>query len=377
MSKDIIYIEEYIASLPIPGDSPSISGVYLEQIIPGYRTNETTGRWSLRSALDETNRSGDWSRVKLKRYEPKDFVISYSITCNSPQNLHDATRKLRSFLHQKKEEFKVIFRDEETIFYTGIVSDISAQRLVNRSSVSGSFTIHCADGRGYSTKEYEVTSENKEGITVFDFEYNGTVEAYPILEATTKNSSGTGFVGFLTEEGKIIQIGDPTAELNSNKLIIAKSFKNADTSGWIRNGYSLKPNGTERTFSSSGTVKASGNGFTIDSAGTGTNNHGPCLSFDFSSNDAQNFTAELTYNLNMNRGATNAAGGIEFAIMGHDNGSNVEYEIARISIYKKDNKTSTARIDFWVDGKIVDYKEFKMDDPNSNFYTGSSLKINN
>lgn len=376
MSKYELLIEEYVASLPIPGDSPSISGVFLEQNIPGYRTIGASGRFSLSSEINERNNSNDWSKYKTKRYQPKDFEIAYAITCNNSTNLHNAVRKLRSFLHQNRKEFKLIFNNDPGIYYMGVVSNISAEKLVNDSSISGSFTIHCADGRGYSVKEYEVSPIAKSGTYVFDFEYNGTTEAYPILEAKTRNSAGTGFIGFLTEDGKIIQVGDPKATQNSGNSVINKSFQNADTTGWVRNTYTPIANGTERTFTSTGTVKAEGVGMTINSAGTGANNHGPCFTYDFSSNAAQNFSAEMMYVLNMNAGSNNVAGGLEFIVIGHDDGSATEYEIARISVFKKDNKTSAARIDCWVDGKVVDSKEFKMEDPASNLYTGSSVKIN-
>ncbi len=376
MSKYDALIEEYVASLPIPGDSPSISGVFLEQIIPGYRTIGASGRFSLSSDINERDNFHDWSKYKTKRYQPKDFEISYAITCNNSTNLYNAVRKLNSFLHQKRKEFKLIFNNDPGIYYMGVVSNIAGEKLVNNSSISGSFVIHCADGRGYSVKEYEVNPIAKDGAYVFDFEYNGTIEAYPILEAKTRNAAGTGFIGFLTEEGKIIQVGDPKATQNSGNSVINKSFQNADVTGWSRNTYTPKPNGTERVFTSSGTVKATGVGMTIDSAGSGANNHGPCYVYDFSSNAAQNFSAELMYVLNMNAGSNNVGGGIEFIVTGHDDGSSTEYEVARISVYKKDNKTSAARIDCWVDGKVVDSKEFKMEDPASNLYTGSSVKIN-
>lgn len=376
MSKYESRIEEYVATLPIPGDSPSISGVFLEQVIPGYRTTGSTGRFSLASEVKERNNHGDWSKYKSKSYESKDFEISYAITCNNSTNLYNADRKLKSFLHQKRKEFKLIFKNDPSIYYMGVVSNISAKKLVNVCSISGSFTIHCADGRGYSVKEYEASPIAKDGAVVFDIDYNGTTEAHPILEAKTRNADGTGFVGFLTEDGKIIQVGDPTASKNSGNSVINKSFQNADVTGWSRNTYTPKANGTERTFTSTGTVKAAGVGMTINSAGSGANNHGPCYVYDFSSNAAQNFSAELLYVLNMNAGSNNVGGGIEFIVIGHDEGSSTEYEIARISIYKKDSKTSAAKIDCWVDGKIVDSKDFKMEDPNSNLYTGSSVKIN-
>ena len=370
MSKDITYIEDI-------AERQEISKKYLEQIIPGYRTSETTGRWNLYSTLKETTKLGDYSRVNSKRYESRDFVVSYYLTCDTPQNLHDASRKLKGFLHQKRKEFKVIFKDEPEIFYVGIVDGIEAERLVNSCSVTGRFKIHCADGRGYSVKEYEVSPTAIDGAYVFNIDYNGTTDAYPILEVKTRNTAGTGFVGFLTSEGSIIQIGDPTATQNVGNSVINKSFENADVTGWVRNGYTPAADGTNRTFTSTGIVKASGVGLTINSAGTGSNNHGPCLSYDFSSNSAQNFSAEFLYVLNMNSGSTDVGGGLEFIIVGHDSGSATDYEIARISIYKKDNKTSAAKIDCWVDGKIVDSKEFKMDDPSSNLYTGSSINISN
>ena len=364
-------IETYVASLPIPGDSPSISGVYLEQIIPGYRTIRTEGRWNLASDVSETDRSADWTKVKGKRYKPKDFIVTFAITCNTPQNLHAATRKLRGFLHQKREEFKLIFRDEETIFYTGIVSDIQGSKLVNDCSVSGQFTIHCADGRGYSTQEYEIDATLAGDTTYFNVEYEGTSEAYPVLEANVK--SETGFIGFLTEDGKIIQIGDPTAQKDVGNSLINHSFKNNTTTNWARNTYTPKTV-EDRTFSPAGTTKASGTGMGINSAGSGTNNHGPVYLYDLGG-DAQNFQATMEYVFNMNTGVVNSQGGIDLILIGRDDGSSTEYEVARLSIYKKDNKTSAARIELIVDGKVVEYKDFKMDDPASNMYTGQAIHI--
>ena len=364
-------VESYVASLPIPGDSPSISGVYLEQIIPGYRTSQTTGRWNLYSTLNETQKGGDWSRIKSKRYEPKDFVVSYYITCDTPQNLHAASRKLRSFLHQKREEFKLIFRDEESIFYTGIVDGIEAERLVNTCCVEGRFKIHCADGRGYSVKEFEVNATIQDNTTVFVVDYNGTDESYPLLEATI--NSDTGFVGFLTEDGKIIQIGDPTAQREVGNSLVNHSFKNNTTTNWVRNTYT--PHAIEdRTFTATGTTKANGEGMVIDSSGSGNNFHGPVYAYVLS-DVAQNFEATLNFIISMNAGSVNVGGGIDFILLGHDDGESTEYEIARVSIYKKDNKTSAARIEMIVDGNVVEYKDFKMDDPNSNIYTGTAFRI--
>ena len=364
-------VESYVASLPIPGDSPSISGVYLEQIIPGYRTSQTTGRWNLYSTLNEYERPGDWSRVKSKRYSARDFVVEYYITCDTTQNLHNAVRKLKSFLHQKREEFKVIFHDDPNIFYTGIIDGIEAERLVNLCCISGRFKIHCADGRGYSVQEYEVDAQTIDGATVFQVDYNGTTEAYPFLEAYVKDE--TGFVGFLTEDGKIVQIGDPTSVKDVTISVINHNFKNNSTTNWIRNTYTPTTVG-DRTFTPAGTTKAQGTGMTIDSSGTGENNHGPVFIYD-TGEDSQNFELTLNYILGMESGKTNVAGGIDLIVLGHDDGSQTQYEIARISIYKKENKTSATRIDMIVDGNVVESVEFKMDDPNSNVYTGSSVKI--
>lgn len=364
-------IESYVASLPIPGDSPSISGVYLEQIIPGYRTEKTEGRWNLSSELDETSRSSDWTKFKNKKYSPKEFTVHYYITCDTPQNLHAASRKLRGFLHQNRKEFKLIFRDEENIFYNGIVSNISGEKLVNICSISGEFVIHCADGRGYSTQEYEIDATLAGDTTYFNVEYEGTSEAYPVLEANVK--SETGFIGFLTEDGKIIQIGDPTAQKDVGNSLINHSFKDNTVTNWARNTYTPKQV-EDRTFSPAGTTKASGTGMGINSAGSGTNNHGPVYLYDLGG-DAQNFQATMEYVFNMNTGVVNSQGGIDLILIGKDDGSSTEYEVARLSIYKKDNKTSAARIELIVDGKVVEYKDFKMDDPASNIYTGQAINI--
>lgn len=206
-------VTDYISSLDKPTYAPSFNGVYLEDVIPGYRTTDVTGRESMQSEIKELSSSirNGALFVRNKR-KPRDITVKFAITTDSNESYRKATDKLKGFAlrfeqdYIEQTEFQVIFRDESDKYYTGVIGNVTTEKLVNYSSGSGSFVIHCADPCKYSLKEYtEYLEDNK-----FNLTYDGTYPSYPIFEVRTMPqhvANPIRWVSFINQDGKIIQVG--------------------------------------------------------------------------------------------------------------------------------------------------------------------------
>ena len=243
----------------LPSEALQINGVYIEDLIPEYRTLGVTGRESLSSEI-ETYETGarDGAKTKYKRYPPRPITVKYQIKAASPEAFREAYNKLGGILNVK--DAMLIFNDETDKYYIGTpyeMGEIDPGRL----AVVGEFNILCADPFKYSVQEYVATADDGESSVLVN--YGGTHKAYPILEADFYNESedsedgetgtpltGTGdcgFVSFFTEDKKIIQLGNPDeidleTGLPASQTLMNQPFNSSGAWGttskklWTQNG---------------------------------------------------------------------------------------------------------------------------------------------
>ena len=205
----------------LPSEALQINGKYIENLIPGYRTLNVSGREALSPDVT-TFETGvrDGSTLKGKRYPARIIIVNYQIIAASNEAFRDAYNQLGRILDVKNA--KLIFNDEQDKYYTGTPCAIG-EVSPGKNAVTGSFEIICTDPFKYSVIEYEATvAEGESDVT---FAYNGTYKAFPILEtdffdekevaddgetATALTGAGDcGYVAFFTEDEQIIQLGDP------------------------------------------------------------------------------------------------------------------------------------------------------------------------
>lgn len=233
---------DYISSLEKPTYAPSFNGTYLEDVIPGYRTTDVTGRESWQSEVKElSSEIRDWALFTRNRRQPRDITVKFTITTSSNERYRSSTDKLKGILTNygsdpiEQSEFQIIFRDESDKYYKGVITNLSVEKLVNYACGSGEFTIHCADPCKYSLKEYEVYLENDK----FNVDYDGTYYSHPIFEVRTMPqhvANPIRWVSFINQDGKIIQIGNvdevevPEDEIKTKSEVI---FDNDFTRGNI------------------------------------------------------------------------------------------------------------------------------------------------
>lgn len=195
----------------LPSEAVMINGVYLENVIDGYRTLYVKGRESLSPEIELGEvgvRNGAY--LKNKRFPARVLTIGYQIVAPTTGDFNNAFQQLNDRLNV--EDAEIIFADETDKYLTGTPSGFEPVPE-GQLSVKGEFTIVCADPFKYSTTEYEVAPTLDDGAT-FLVDYQGTYPAYPVLQTDFyKNSAkgntdgDCGFVAFSTQNEDVLQFG--------------------------------------------------------------------------------------------------------------------------------------------------------------------------
>lgn len=261
------------ASPGLPAEAVSLNGVFLENVIPGFRTLSVRGREQQDVDLYEIdNDYHDGGLYRRKRYRSRTLTVKYQLIAASNTAFRNAYNRLHALLDE--EEMQVIFNDEPDKYYTGTCSDI---REVDEgaNAVTGEYEIFCADPLKYSVEEYTVEA-NENGL--MEINYDGTAPAFPKLKANI--NSALGYVSFVDGMERIIQIGNPEEtddeEWEQSETLINDSFTGSLPSGWTSNNATV----TDSTVASNpqvGTTNSNSAGRYGATFGSGTGWHGPSL----------------------------------------------------------------------------------------------------
>lgn len=234
---NFIDVTETQAAELLPAEALQINGVYIENVITGYRTLTVEGREALSaeiSSIDTDLRDG--SAMKGKRYPARTIRVTYQIKAASDADFRDAYNKLASILNVT--DAMLIFNDEQDKFFTGTPSEIGAVQP-GKNAVVGTFDILCLDPFKYSVMEYEAAAERGENSVVID--YGGTYKSFPVLQAELitedeisedgesvvplSAKGDCGYIAFFNEDEKIIQLGAPE-EVDGNTAAASQTLIN-------------------------------------------------------------------------------------------------------------------------------------------------------
>lgn len=260
---------EVSEGIVLPSEALQINGEYIENLIPGYRTLNVSGREALSPEVS-TFETGvrDGSTLKGKRYPARILIVTYQLIAESNEAFRAAYNKLGGILNV--DEAKLIFNDEQDKYYIGTPCTIG-EVPPGKNAVVGKYEIICTDPFKYSVIEYEaVVSDGENDVT---FQYNGTYKAHPILETdfyeeteqlledgmtfTELTGAGDcGYVAFFTDDEKIVQLGDPeeidkveadkSQTLMNQTLLDSTSWDNYAKNNWsINNGHIMATNVTQ------------------------------------------------------------------------------------------------------------------------------------
>ena len=232
----------------LPSEALQINGEYIENLITGYRTLSVKGREAHYSELS-TYSVGirDGSILKSRRFPERTITVQFMLSSKSNEEYREAFNKLGEILNV--QDAQLIFNDEPDKFFTGTPSSIS-EIDTGRNTIIGEFTLLCADPFKYSVVEYEATTDLESSSVLID--YKGTYKSFPKLEADFYDESqgdgdltgqgDCGFVAFMNESEKIIQIGDPdevdiVEAYAKSQTLVNQTFEN--TGAWGESAQAL------------------------------------------------------------------------------------------------------------------------------------------
>lgn len=372
MSYEFVDVINEGASPGLPAEALSVNTgnltnpVYLEELVPGYRTLYTHGRELLAPELSlEQIGMNDGAELIYKRYPERLITVGYQLMAESNATFRSAYNLLNAILNV--ENAVLIFRDEADKYFRGTLSDITDPDP-GRNVVKGEMTFTCTDPFKYSIEEQVVTADANGVISV---DYAGTFPSRPILEADIITE--LGFVGFVNEDGRIIQIGDPDEadeeEYDKSEILIDKDFAaDMNASGWASNNAI-----TQNNYPQQGTVKFSSSlGVTGDNYGSNTTTwHGPSLRKNVPADShgvagAANWTVSwehLFYATNLK-----TMGEFMVGVSGDRDGS--EVTLAEIHIHKSASGNNNGAANFNALGKKLGGVSFTADKENK--YTGTN-----
>ncbi len=204
----------------LPSEALQINGVYIEDLIPGYRTLTVSGREALSPELSSYSTGvRDGSKLKNRRFPARTITVTYQLIAESNEAFRAAYNALGSILNV--EDAELIFNDEQDKYFIGTPSSIGNVEA-GRNSIVGEIQFVCNDPFKYSMLEYEAEPNLDDSSILID--YGGTYKSFPTLEAdfyseadvkddgtagTLTGNGDCGYVAFFNENKKIIQLGDP------------------------------------------------------------------------------------------------------------------------------------------------------------------------
>ncbi len=202
-------IWSYVNDLPLPDCALHFNGEYMENLVPGYRTNSVEGREPISIDITELeSEATDGASFSRKKIPARELSISYALVHNTKKQLLKSMDQLKYHLY-KTNEAVIRFNDESDVFYKGTVSKVTGSEIDNGGgygcALTGTITIRCSDPFKYSVKTYTVPAQSDGTIAIT---YNGTYKAYPTFTATM-GSKENGYVAFVNDETKVLQFGNP------------------------------------------------------------------------------------------------------------------------------------------------------------------------
>lgn len=347
----------------LPAEAMKLNGEYLENQVSGYRTLYVSGRELLAPELTtvEVGRR-DGVLYRSRRYPERVITVGFQLIAPSNEAFRAAFNKLSGLLHV--EEAELIFADEPDKFFRGTPSEIGDIEP-GRNAVTGEIVFTCSDPFKYSVQEYTASPASDGTFTI---NYGGTMPGFPVLSANFANlasgsaEDGCGYVAFVNDQGKIIQLGDPDEaegeDYEKSQTLVNQSFRELDD--WNTSTQSQWPQNVGIT--SSATVTQTGTAglslaatseyfLTATDYGVGEKWHGPSVTRALPADaagevGAANFTLTYRNKVSVGKNADDVGqrGSLQMLLL--DAGNRI---VAGVNILK--SKTGTAAtLRFYVNG---------------------------
>lgn len=135
-------------------EAVNINGVWLEELIPEYKTLNVTGREALEVEISDQEIAGrDGSVYRTSNIRPRTLEITYRMKCSDALSFRAAYNTLLAYLTNK--ELTLIFNDEPEYKWKGRLISIG-QPVPGETIVRGSFAVYCLDPYKHAVEPYEI-----------------------------------------------------------------------------------------------------------------------------------------------------------------------------------------------------------------------------
>lgn len=180
----------------LPSEAISIDGVFLDAVVPGFKTLTVSGREPLEMEIEDQRImhryyvEDQWQKARV-------ITVKYQMTAPNAGELNVRQNKLNSYLNFS--ETTIQFNDEMDKYFVGTKADSDTPPAGKLSYVS-SFDIYCPDPHKY---EVVVTSAafTKLSNNVYELELNNTGTVPVPVDYRVKLKKESGFLGVVSEYG--------------------------------------------------------------------------------------------------------------------------------------------------------------------------------
>lgn len=195
-------------AVQLPSEAFSINGVFLENVIGGYRTLSTSGRELLgkeyTSRFFKTHNGIDVTSI---RNPERKIKINYQLISKSDEEFRERFNLLSDLLSQVNAKF--IFNDEQNKYFVGTVIECN-EPPSGFNSVVGSYEILCPSPAKYSIDE--LSFDNTQNPNLIEINNPGTEAIDLDLEATF--TTDCGFLGIQSDDGNTSAIFGSVEEVD-------------------------------------------------------------------------------------------------------------------------------------------------------------------
>lgn len=225
--------DKKVAEASLPAEAMNWDGVFLEKIIPGYRTLAVEGREIANTEFKTTEIDAfDGSMVVTKKNSSRIITVFYQLISKNNAEFRERFNKLNTIL--SKKEAKFYFNDEADKYFVGIKSN-ATQVPTGRNSVTSSFDIYCADPYKYSVIPKQLQANLDEGILKMQVNNEGAETAELSFEATM--TSDNGFIGAVGPLGAMEfgNIAEVDGFNDNDEMAFRDWFTPTSESKWTKN----------------------------------------------------------------------------------------------------------------------------------------------
>lgn len=206
--------------LPIDDFTINDDELFMGDLVPGLIITHCEGRETLPLEVNTTDYRFNGSVVNYTRYPSRELVFDFDLFTEDNDWFREATNVLNEQLNRDYCEIR--FNDDGEHFYRGYFTMGEVERYANH--LQGQFKFICIDPFRYSDEVTKVNgvydSDNSCTLSPHYGEFeSGAVPTKPVLHVQfDPNASGDittdgdcGYVAFMTSDGDILQVGDPSA----------------------------------------------------------------------------------------------------------------------------------------------------------------------